>query len=149
MVICCLRLSDVSVICSIFNPRRTSQKIWHVTLKLAVIRSRPSVPYGAIFSGCKGLSYLCAKAMRPFVKLQRPLVIIAYRVATIPIVTFAAWCDVACRISYFTDSFVFYYVFITVCTYSCIDALVLSGWNSLGSNFMLSILLFSTESLSN
>jgi len=28
MVIGCLRLSDVSVICRVVNPRRTSQKIW-------------------------------------------------------------------------------------------------------------------------
>jgi len=28
MAICCLRLSDVSVICRVVNPRRTSQKIW-------------------------------------------------------------------------------------------------------------------------
>ena len=31
MVIGCLRLSDVSVICRVVNPRRTSRKIWKVS----------------------------------------------------------------------------------------------------------------------
>jgi len=31
------------------------------------------------------------------------------------------------RLSNFTDSFVFCYVFITVCTYSCIDVLIHSA----------------------
>jgi len=30
MVIGCLRMSDVSVICRVFKPRRTSWKIWEV-----------------------------------------------------------------------------------------------------------------------